>query len=202
MGLFHDRHQEELRAAGWQSRGYLPHFDGVIRPQFITTNLADSVPRRIIQQWRQELRFLDREQQQLLRLRLERHLDQGYGKALLKNHQVAAMVQDALLRFDGVRYQLFAWVVMPNHLHSLMSRFEGYKLKNIIHSLKSYTSHEANKILGRSGQFWMEDYFDRYMRDEEHFRKTVRYIENNPVKADLCNSPGEWPFSSASFRNR
>jgi len=112
------------------------------------------------------------------------------------------MVQDALLRFDGVRYQLFAWVVMPNHLHSLMSRFEGYKLKNIIHSLKSYTSHEANKILGRSGQFWMEDYFDRYMRDEEHFRKTVRYIENNPVKADLCNSPGEWPFSSASFRNR
>ena len=202
MGLFQDRHQAELRAAGWHSRGYLPHFDGVIRPQFITINLADAIPGKVIQRWRQELRFLDREQQRLLRLRIEKYLDLGYGSSLLNNQEVAGMVQDSLLKFDGVRYQLFAWVVMPNHVHSLMSRFEGYELKNIVHSLKSYSAHEANKILGRSGQFWMEDYFDRYMRNEEHFRRTVRYIENNPVKAGLCSIPAEWPFSSASFRNR
>src|SRR5688572_30292172 len=154
MGLFQDRHQAELRAAGWHSRGYLPHFDGVIRPQFITINLADSIPGKVIQRWRQELRSLDCEQQRLLRRRIEKYLDLGYGSAFLKNHQVAGMVQDALLKFDGIRYQLFAWVVMPNHVHSLMSRFEGYRLKNIVHSLKSYTAHEANKLLGRSGQFW------------------------------------------------
>ena len=52
----------------------------------------------------------------------------------------------------------------------------------------------------RSGQFWMEDYFDRYIRNEKHYWNTVRYIENNPVKARLCKEPSDWPFSSAWFR--
>ena len=46
-------------------------------------------------------------------------------------------------------------------------------------SHKSYTAHEANKMLNRKGQFWMQEYFDRYIRDDAHFRNTVRYIENN-----------------------
>jgi REP element-mobilizing transposase RayT len=92
-------------------------------------------------------------------------------------------------------------VVMPNHVHYLITRFENYELKDLLHSLKSYTAHEANKILQRTGQFWIEDYFDRYIRNQEHFRKTVQYIENNPVKAGLCKSPGDWPFSSAWFKN-
>ena len=52
----------------------------------------------------------------------------------------------------------------------------------------------------RSGQFWMEDYFDRYIRNEKHYWNTVHYIENNPVKARLCKEPSDWPFSSAWFR--
>ena len=110
------------------------------------------------------------------------------------------MVQDSLLKFDRVRYHLFAWVVMPNHVHTLMARFKEYEFNDIFHSLKSYTAHEANKMLHKSGQFWMEDYFDRYMRNQEHFRKTVQYIENNPVKARLCEKPSDWPFSSAWFK--
>jgi REP element-mobilizing transposase RayT len=110
------------------------------------------------------------------------------------------MVQNSLLKFDGLRYKLSAWVVMPNHTHSLLTRFEDRELKDIMHSLKSYTSHEANKILRRKGQFWWEDYFDRYIRSERHFRKTVEYIENNPVKARLCEKPSDWPFSSAWFK--
>jgi REP element-mobilizing transposase RayT len=81
-----------------------------------------------------------------------------------------------------------------------MTRFENYELKDILHSLKSYTAQEANKMLRRRGQFWIEDYFDRYMRNQEHFRKTVQYIENNPVKARLCDKPSSWPFSSAWFK--
>jgi REP element-mobilizing transposase RayT len=57
-------------------------------------------------------------------------------------------------------------------------------------------------MLRRSGQFGMEDYFDRYTRDEKHVANTVRYIENNPVKAKLCAKPEDWPFSSAWFRAR
>jgi REP element-mobilizing transposase RayT len=89
---------------------------------------------------------------------------------------------------------------MPNHIHLLLTRFESYELSDILHSLKSYTAHEANKMLHRSGQFWIEDYFDRYIRNQEHFRKTVEYIENNPVKARLCEKASDWPFSSAWFK--
>jgi REP element-mobilizing transposase RayT len=81
-----------------------------------------------------------------------------------------------------------------------MTRFENYELKDILHSLKSYTAQEANKMLRRRGQFWIEDYFDRHMRNQEHFRKTVQYIENNPVKARLCEKSSSWPFSSAWFK--
>jgi REP element-mobilizing transposase RayT len=87
------------------------------------------------------------------------------------------MVQNSLLKFDGLRYRLFAWVVMPNHVHSLMTRFEDSELKDLLHSHKSYTAHEANKILQRTGKFWIDDYFDRYIRNEKHFRKTIEYIE-------------------------
>jgi hypothetical protein len=66
--------------------------------------------------------------------------------------------------------------------------------------MKSFTSREANKLLRRRGQFWMEDYFDRYVRDGKHFASAIAYIENNPVKAKLCANPDDWPFSSARFR--
>lgn len=138
----------------------------------------------------------------MLQRRIERYLDQGYGEAFLKVPEVAKMVQDSLLKFDGSRYRLYSWVVMPNHVHCLMTRSEEYELSDILHSLKSFTSHEANKILNRHGQFWIEDYFDRYIRDQQHFERTVQYIENNPVKAGLCREPGDWPYSSAWFKKQ
>ncbi len=66
---------------------------------------------------------------------------------------------------------------------------------------KKHTGRLANKLLGKRGAFWAEDYFDTYMRDSEHERKTVRYIENNPTKAKLVLDPKEWPSSSARFRD-
>ena len=201
MGLLDDRHQKELREAGWRSRGYLPHFDGIAIPQFITISLADAIPRKVIDRWRDELRLVRLEQERvLLQRRIEKYLDMGYGELLLKHNSVAKMVEDSLLKFDGERYRLFAWVVMPNHVHTLMTRFENHELETIFHSLKSYTAHEANRILHRSGQFWLPDYFDRYIRDDEHFRRTVQYIENNPVKARLCKKASDWRFSSAWFK--
>jgi hypothetical protein len=125
MGLINDRHQEELRAAGWHSRGYLPHFDGCEIPQFITLRLFDSLPRAVLQRWTAELNLLDSRKDQItLQRRIEKYLDQGYGGAFLKVHRVAELVQNALLVYDGERYRLSSWVVMPNHLHFLATRFE------------------------------------------------------------------------------
>lgn len=203
MSLKHDRNKDELEKAGWRSRGYLPHFDGEATPQFITIHLADSIPKKVLSHWQQELKAESNLRQKIiLQRRIEKYLDQGYGEAYMKHPKIATMVQQSLLKFDGERYRLFAWVVMPNHLHALMTRFENVELEDIWHSIKSYTAHEANKMLNRRGQFWIEEYFDRYIRNEEHFQKTVQYIENNPVKAKLCERASDWPFSSAWFKKK
>jgi len=194
--------QEELREAGWHSRGYLPHFDGGEIAQTITLHLADSLPQAVLAKWTRALSAESAANADaILRRRIEYYLDQGYGSCALKDARVATTVQESLLHFDGERYWLSAWVVMPNHAHMLLTPNAQWSLSEIMKSFKSYTSHEANKIVARKGQFWMEDYFDRYVRDEKHFASAVAYIENNPVKARLCQKPEDWPFSSARFRD-
>jgi len=198
-----DYPQHVLHEAGWHTRGYLPHFDGRTKPQSITLHLADSVPARVVERWEDELRNLsDEHRLVIMRQRIDQYLDQGYGECYLRDPDIAKLVQDSLLKYDGVRYNLFAWCVMPNHEHSLMTRFEDTDLETIMQAHKSFTAHAANKLLHRKGSFWMTEYYDREIRNEEHFYKALRYIENNPVKAKLCEKLSDWPYSSAWFRER
>ncbi len=186
---------------GWHSRGYLPHFDGGEIAQAITFRLGDSLPQTVLKAWREELsRENAANTDAALRRRIESYLDQGHGSSWLKDARVASMVQQALLHFDGSRYKLSAWVVMPNHLPLILIPNAEYQLSGILHSLKSYTAHEANRILGREGQFWQDDYFDRYIRDAKHFAAAVAYVESNPVKAGLCRRIDDWPYGSARLR--
>ena len=136
------------------------------------------------------------------RRRIEAYLDRGEGEAWLRRPAIADMVQDALLYFDGERYTMHGWAVMPNHVHNLFTPFEGQDMDRILHSWKSYTAHQVNKLLGRSGQFWFVEAYDRFIRNEQHFANALAYIENNPVKAGLCARPEDWPWSSAHFHSR
>ncbi len=188
---------------GWHSRGYLPHFDGGELAQFITFRLHDSLPSEVILRWKDELKLLPGgEASSMMRRRVEACLDQGRGKCYLRDFEVGSMVQNALLFHDRRKYRLVSWVVMPNHVHMLCQPNQGFALAEIIHSLKSFTSTRANKMLDRSGRFWQKEYFDRYIRNARQFAKTVAYIENNPVKANLCAKAEDWPLSSGGFRNR
>ena len=200
MSLIHSPHRKELREAGWHSRGYLPHFNGGEIAQTITLHLADSLPRKVLEKWTRELSSESpANADTVLRRRIEYYLDQGYGSCALKDIRVAMMVQKSLLHFDADRYWLSSWVVMPNHVHILLTPDVQWSLSEIMKSFKSYTSHEANKLLRHHGQFWMEDYFDRYVRDEKHFASAIAYTENNPVRARLCRKPEDWQFSSAGW---
>ena len=182
----------------WHSRGYLPHYEGGEIPQSITFRLHDSLPQALLHQWRGELeRLPDDKRQTERRKRIDAALDAGYGECWLRDPRIGQLVEDALLHFDGQRYRLHAWVVMPNHVHVLATPLSGYSLSSILHSWKSFTAKEANRYLGRSGAFWLEEYFDRAIRDENHFNKVVEYIENNPVKAGLCEKPKNWLWGSA-----
>ena len=184
---------------GWHSRGYLPHFDQPDLVQSITFRLADALPAHVIESLSQDKEKLaDLEKRQ----RIEEYMDTGHGECYLRDLRIGQLVEDALLYFDKDRYRLLAWVVMPNHVHVLIEIIHGHPLHKIISSWKSFTAHKANKLLGRSGQFWFQDYFDRYIRNERHFYNVVRYIHENPVKAGLVAKAVDWPFSSAKLWER
>ncbi len=186
---------------GWYSRGYLPHFDAGEIAQMVTFRLFDSLPLSMLEQWRKELTHLSAKEAGIeRRKRIEAYLDSGKGSAWMNDTRIADKVQEAILFFDGQRYRLQAWVVMPNHVHALLTPCTGWELEQILHSWKSFTSNQCNKLLDRRGEFWQTETFDRYVRDEKHYYNAIAYIENNPVKARLCDKPEDWQWSSARVR--
>lgn len=77
---------------------------------------------------------------------------------------------------------------MPNHIHLLVSVAEGWTLEKLLHSWRSFSAKGINKHLKQSGPVWQRDYYDRIIRDENHFARCVRYIRNNPRKAKLTKN--------------
>jgi REP element-mobilizing transposase RayT len=176
---------------GWHERGYLPHRDEPGLTQFVTFRLADSFPEELREQWEKLLQIEDVRER---RAQLEAWLDLGHGVCHLRDARIAAIVAAALRHFDGSRYRLITWVVMPNHVHVLFE-VGSTPMAKIVQGWKRHTAREANKLLGQNGAFWQPDYWDTYMRDDEHQQRTIRYIRNNPVKAGLAASPDDWPWS-------
>ena len=182
----------------WRSRGYLPHWEAGEVPQSITFRLADGLPSVVLERWRGELAALpDEDAARERRIRIEAALDRGHGEALLSDARVAEVVERALLHFDGQRYLLHAWSIMPNHVHVVATPFGQWSLANIAHTWKSFTATRANALLNRKGVFWAREYFDRAIRDGAHYANAVEYVVMNPAKAGLCEKPEEWRFSSA-----
>jgi putative DNA methylase len=189
-------------ASPWHSRGYLPHFDQPRLLQTLTFRLHDAVPDAVVQSWRSELAQVETlptagKANAELRKRLLRYEDAGHGACWLRDERLADLVENALLHFDDQRYRLIAWCVMPNHVHALVETRPGWPLAGIVQAWKSYTAHRANKILRRSGDFWAREYYDRFLRDDQHFRNAVEYLEENPVKAGLVGTRHDWRWSSA-----
>ena len=122
--------------------------------------------------------------------RYERELDLGRGKCELRDPRVAAMIVGALHYFDPARYHLYCWCVMPNHVHVVFQLHLGRNLDRVLHSWKSWTSNEANRILGRKGKLWQDEYFDRIVRDQEEFQHVAAYVLGNPADAGLK----DWPY--------
>ena len=202
--------------SGLHFRGKLPHLKKEGALYFVTFRLADSLPTSEIARLKHE-RAVILEQSRAAKSPLSWHeeeallawycdkvealLDAGHGACWLNQPQVAALIAGAVKFFDGERYELRAWVVMPNHVHAVVWPRPGHTLSDILHSWKSYTSKEANKILHRAaGTFWQSESFDHWVRDDDERARLVAYVENNPVKARLCARPEQWKWSSAHGR--
>ena len=181
----------------WYSRGYLPHFDSPRMVQAVTFRLADSLPAKVIADWRHDLTEGGAKADALLRQNIAKWEDAGHGTCLLAKPGHAALVEETLLLFDRDRYRLLEWCIMPNHVHAILSQVEGWTLDRVVKSWKSYTARKINEEEGKSGALWARDYHDRYIRDEKHLCDARSYVRSNPVKAGLCETPEEWRFGSA-----
>lgn len=187
---------------GWYNSSNLPHFDAPGATQFITFRLADSLPSELLRALKKEVDLLpDHEQSDGLRARVEKYLDRGYGCCILGHAAMAEVLQGAFEYYIGKRYQLLAWVIMPNHVHILIK--PSCSLPRIVQGWKTYSARWALKNAGKLdlqlplGGFWMRGYWDRYIRSEDHLTAAIHYIQQNPVKAGLCQRVEDWQWSSA-----
>ncbi len=179
------------------TRRSLPHWEQEGATYFVTFRLADSLPAEKIAELEEERsRWLakhpepwsleeKRDYYERFSARIEEWLDAGYGSAVLARPEAGEIVAQALQHFDGERYALRSWVVMPNHVHVLVTPNVGHKLGDILHSWKRFTAQEINRLLGSSGQLWQRESYDHIVRDAEALARIADYIEGNPGKAGL-----------------
>lgn len=172
--------------------GLLPHWNQYGKIQFVTFRLTDSLPQSKIKEL-SELRqqFLsvnplpwndtvENEYWKLVSPFESKLLDNGYGSCILKIPAIRKILSDSMKYFDGSKYQLLAYVIMPNHVHALFQLYERNTIESVMHSIKSYSSKVINKKTGRTGSVWMKEYFDRIVRSERHLNSCVNYILGNP----------------------
>jgi REP element-mobilizing transposase RayT len=135
---------------------------------------------------------------------LDQQLDEARsGPLWLANPRIAAAMVDTLFMAHRAwkLCDLFAWVVMSNHVHVLLKPHKP--LREITRAIKSTSARQANVILSSTGKpFWQDESYDHWVRGEREFESIVRYIERNPVRAGLVQSVEEWPWSSASEKYR
>ena len=176
----------------------LPHWrqEGVI--YFVTFRLADSIPQAKLNQWkleracwlnaRKNRELSDEELVEFHRLfseRIQNWLDAGHGSCALRNAQAAQIIADAMRFFDGDRYALDEWVVMPTHVHALVTPHTPHRLSETLHSWKSYSAMEINKLLARNGVFWEHESYDHIVRNEKQLTYIRAYIQENPARAGV-----------------
>jgi Rad3-related DNA helicase/REP element-mobilizing transposase RayT len=181
---------------------YLPHWTKTGSIYAICFRLADSLPMEVLESWRGERleivknaklqgRALTVEESTRLEKlhsdRVESYLDAAHGQCWLQQPEIAEITTNAFKHFAGKRYHLLAWCVMPNHVHLVVQPLHNVRLPGLIHSWKSWIAKEANKRLGRDGEFWQPEYYDHLIRSEEDLRHAVQYTVENPAKSGLQN---------------
>jgi REP element-mobilizing transposase RayT len=186
-----------------RSRGRLPHWEADQAIYFVTFRLADSLPRSVLQEFETERKNIvtatkqagwaalspsdERRLEDLLSEKIQAKLDAGAGRCFLANPRIADVVAEALRHFNLSKYRMYAWSIMPNHVHALFRILDGHALAEILHAWKSFSATRANQLLRRSGEFWQREYYDHLVRSEKEFYRILYYITENPNRAGLRN---------------
>ena len=185
-----DNFYKKALHANIKNGGHLPHWQQENVMQFITFRLADSLPQEKLKEFQETLdewikqhpgQWSDEEIDDYNDLceSLDKYLDTGFGECVLKFREVQNIVESAIKFFDGDRYDLFDYIIMPNHVHLLLIPSIEYSVEEITHSIKSYTAKRINTILGKTGKIWQRESFDRMLRSFGDYVDKVEYIKHN-----------------------
>ncbi|HLA86021.1 MAG TPA: transposase [Thermoguttaceae bacterium] len=190
-------------------RHRLPHWSQPGTITFITWRTWDSMPAPVVEDWlvrrdawlrhhginpllsnwRSRLDSLPEaartEFKRLLSDRWNDHLDALHGQCVLSRPEFTRMIADSLIHFDGDRYVLTDYVVMPNHVHVLAAFSSEEGMLQQCESWKHFTARQINQALCRKGQFWQQDDFDHLVRSSDDFDRYRLYIGDNPIRARL-----------------
>ncbi len=193
---------------------HLPHQVPEGFPIFLTWTLKGAIPRQVVQRLHTERDRLQSEPKRLKESSTDRKIrhsklvfsmsDQYLaqcesGPKHLKDSQTAAIVENSILFGAQTRYDLFAFVVMSNHVHVLLT--PHWPLEKITQGIKGFTAKQINKMHNAQNRiFWQSESYDHWPRDDDEFYRIIDYIERNPVDAGLCVEPKDWSWSSASKR--
>jgi putative transposase len=192
----------------------LPHWSQAGTIAFLTFRTHDSMPKEVLNRWFQDRRRwlrshgidpdeaqwrnrVDQLEESQAREFLETFwnrwhdsLDEGKGSCVLRRPDLADIVAKSLKHFDGERYRLLDFVVMPNHVHLLAAFADEMAMLKQCESWKHYTATQINRCLNQKCRFWQQDGFDHLVRSEAQFNYLRHYIADNPRKAFLL--PGEF----------
>ncbi|MBS0263651.1 MAG: transposase [Planctomycetes bacterium] len=192
----------------------LPHWAQAGTACFMTWRTRDSIPADVLELWlatrdawltqhqidpaRDDWKsrvlalppHLKAEFRRLVSDRWNEHLDECRGECVLALPELSKIVVESLQHFDGNRYELLDFVVMPNHVHLLAAFPSEPAMLEQCDSWKHFTATQINRRLNRRGRFWQQDGFDHLVRSVEQFEFLRRYIAENPKRARL--SPGKF----------
>jgi len=186
---------------------YLPHWTLEGATYHVVFRLGDSLPADVVARYRIEREALlnaatqaganpvdlEARLRALFNERIEAVLDHGLGAYWLARDNLAVLAAEVLQHFNGTRYILHAWCIMPNHVHVIVQPQNGHELPAILKSWKGFITREANRKLSRSGEFWQPEYYDHLIRNEAELAQTAHYVKTNPSQAGLSNWRWVWP---------
>lgn len=200
----------------------LPHIQPINATYFVTYRLVDSIPKGVLIKLQQEKEDFERQlkrikndiEREKLSWEFQRKYFKKYddlldaiksGPLWLKNNNIARINTKAIHIRDTIEYDLYAYSIMPNHVHIVFNinddhiqqdkRNSQYPVTLVLQFLKRETAIESNKIINRRGQFWERESYDHIVRNHSALVRVIKYTINNPVKAGFVTRPEDWKWN-------